>query len=375
MKRLRIAIAILLLIVMATAVGAASSSEPITVLVSYDEDAQVGETVDVRVEVSGSENVCAVQFAFGYDSSVLDCIAISTGPALSGMMSATNPDASDGARLAAASATGVDINGVIATLRFRVIGTGDYGFKVGDAIFADEDGREFTFNLEGAEDSRLDSPSISTPSTSQPQETEKPETSEEPEAQPEGAFTDTVGHWAESYINSAAELGLINGMSDGIYAPDSTMTRAQFVTILWRSQGSPEPDSLSSFTDLGANSGWFADAVAWAEENKIVDGVAVGKFDPNGHVTREQIATILFRISGDSAGDGQQYAGIYEQAFSDAASIGSWAKDAVWWAIYHEIWCGTDSTEVGSILAPTQDADRAQIAVMIVRYLEYVEGV
>ena len=101
----------------------------------------------------------------------------------------------------------------------------------------------------------------------------------------------------------------------------------------------------------------------------------MGKFDPNGQVTREQIATILFRMSGDEAGNGQQYADIYEQAFTDSVSVGSWAKEAVWWAVYHEIWCGTDSTDVGTVLAPTQAADRAQIAVMMVRYLDYVEGV
>ena len=375
MKKSRILAAIIILSLMATLTGAAMSSNSMTVSVTYQDGAEIGDTLDVQVEVSGADATCAVQFALGYNDSVLDCLSITTGSAMSGMMSATNPDASDGARIAAASATGIDINGVVATLQFRVIGSGSYDFTIGDAIFADEGGNEYAFTLEGAAASSPDSPSTPTPTPSKPPVTENPQPSDEPDGESDSAFTDTIGHWAESYINEAAGLGLINGMDVGIYAPDSTMTRAQFVTILWRSQGSPDPDGPSSFTDLGANSGWFADAVAWAEENKIVDGVAVGQFDPNGHVTREQIATILFRMSGDSAGDGQQYAGIYEQAFSDSASIGSWAKDAVWWAIYHEIWCGTDSAEVGTSLAPTQDADRAQIAVMIVRYLEYVEGV
>ena len=375
MKKSRILAAIIILSLMATLTGAAMSSNSMTVSVTYQDGTEIGDTLDVQVEVSGAEATCAVQFALGYNDSVLDCLSITTGSALSGMMSATNPDASDGARIAAASATGIDINGVVATLQFRVIGSGSYDFTIGDAIFADEGGNEYAFTLEGAAASSPDSPSTPTPSPSKPPVTENPQPSDEPDGESDSAFTDTIGHWAESYINEAAGLGLINGMDVGIYAPDSTMTRAQFVTILWRSKGSPEPNGTSSFTDLGAGSDWFSDAVAWAEENQVVDGVDVGKFDPNGQVTREQIATILFRMSGDEAGNGQQYADIYEQAFTDSASVGSWAKEAVWWAVYHEIWCGANSTDVGTVLAPTQPANRAQIAVMIVRYLDYVEGV
>ena len=375
MKKSRILAAIIIWSLMATLTGAAMSSNSMNVSVTYQDGAEIGDTLDVQVEVSGADATCAVQFALGYNDSVLDCLSITTGSALSGMMSATNPDASDGARIAAASATGIDINGVVATLQFRVIGSGSYDFTIGDAIFADEGGNEYAFTLEGAAASSPDSPSTPTPSPSKPPVTENPQPSDEPDGESDSAFTDTIGHWAESYINEAAGLGLINGMDVGIYAPDSTMTRAQFVTILWRSKGSPEPNGTSSFTDLGAGSDWFSDAVAWAEENQVVDGVDVGKFDPNGQVTREQIATILFRMSGDEAGNGQQYADIYEQAFTDSVSVGSWAKEAVWWAVYHEIWCGANSTDVGTVLAPTQPANRAQIAVMIVRYLDYVEGV
>lgn len=379
MRKSRILAALITLSLMAALTGAAGRSSAMTVSLDYQTGASVGDTLQVQVEVANSDEACAVQFALGFNEAVLDCVSISTGPALTGMMSATNPNASDGARLAAASATGIDINGIIATLQFRVIGSGSYDFTIGDAIFADVNGNEYAYTLEGAEESGTDSPPTPTPSVteppaSEPPETEQPEPSDEPESE-ESAFTDIVGHWAESYIDEAAALGLINGMADGIYEPDGTMTRAQFVTILWRSKGSPEPNGTSSFTDLGAGSDWFSDAVAWAEENQVVDGVDVGKFDPNGQVTREQIATILFRMSGDEAGNGQQYADIYEQAFTDSASVGSWAKEAVWWAVYHEIWCGANSTDVGTVLAPTQPANRAQIAVMIVRYLDYVEGV
>ena len=389
MKKGKILATALAFALMLALAGAAAGSGAMTVSVNYTPGAAVGDTMDVQIEVSGAANACAVQFALSYDTSVLECVSCDVGPALQGMMSATNPNASDGARLAAASATEVDINGVIATLQFRVLSAGSYDFTLGDAIFADADGDKYSYTLEGADEPDDSSPSTPAPSTPQPpateapeepeqsettEEPEVPEETEEPESEAEGMFTDVSGHWAESYINEAAGLGLINGIGGGLYSPDSTMTRAQFVTILWRSQGSPEPSGAASFSDLGFDSWWFEDAVAWAEQNGIVNGVGEGRFDPNGHVTREQIATILFRMSGDAAGDGHIYANIYEQAFSDSSSVGSWAEEAVWWAIYHEIWCGTNSADVGLLLSSTQAADRAQIAVMMVRYLDYMEG-
>ena len=367
-------LAALVLLALLLAMAGAAGQDTMTVSLNYEPGAAEGSTLEVRVEVSGAADAYAVQFALGFNESVLDCVSCEAGPALAGMLLATNPDAPDGARLAAASAAGADINGVIATLQFRVIGSGSYDFTISDAIFADANGDEYAYKLEGAEAPGTDSPPAPTPSETEPPAEEQPEPSDGPDSGEEGAFTDTAGHWAEGYINEAASLGLINGMAEGIYEPDGTMTRAQFVTILWRSQGSPEPNGPSSFTDLGQGSGWFADAVAWAEQNKVVDGVAVGRFDPNGSVTREQIATILHRMSGAAPGDGQQYASVYEQAFSDAASVGGWAKEAVWWAVYHDIWCGADSAGAGTVLAPAQPADRAQIAVMIVRYLNYIEG-
>ena len=133
MKKSRILAAIIILSLMATLTGAAMSSNSMTVSVTYQDGAEIGDTLDVQVEVSGADATCAVQFALGYNDSVLDCLSITTGSAMSGMMSATNPDASDGARIAAASATGIDINGVVATLQFRVIGSGSYDFTIGDA--------------------------------------------------------------------------------------------------------------------------------------------------------------------------------------------------------------------------------------------------
>lgn len=183
-------------------------------------------------------------------------------------------------------------------------------------------------------------------------------------------FSDISGNWAEKYIKQAAELGLVQGHM-GKYRPNDTMTRAEFVTILWRAMGEPQPKKASSFKDLTQS--WYLDAVAWAEENNIVNGMSKGVFAPNGSVTREQMVTIFHRMAGNPVGMEVMFKGVYDSQYPDSGSVGSWAKNAMYWSIYNGIYCGTRSERIGSRLEPKLPATRAQIAVMIVRYLDMSE--
>lgn len=180
-------------------------------------------------------------------------------------------------------------------------------------------------------------------------------------------FSDIAGSWAEDYIVEANARGLVYGYN-GVYRPNDTMTRAEFVTILYRACGSPKPAKAASFTDLTQT--WYRDPIAWAEENQVVNGVGNGKFDPSGPVTREQLVTILFRLSGGQSGMESMFTSAYDGAYTDAGQISAYAKPAVYWSIYHEILCGQQSLTVPETLAPRAAATRAQIAVMIVRYLD-----
>ena len=180
-------------------------------------------------------------------------------------------------------------------------------------------------------------------------------------------FSDIASSWAEDYIVEANARGLVYGYN-GVYRPNDTMTRAEFVTILYRACGSPKPAKAASFTDLTQT--WYRDPIAWAEENQVVNGVGNGKFDPGGPVTREQLVTILFRLSGGQSGMESMFTSAYDDAYTDAGQISAYAKPAVYWSIYHEILCGEQSLTVPAALAPRAAATRAQIAVMIVRYLD-----
>jgi len=140
-------------------------------------------------------------------------------------------------------------------------------------------------------------------------------------------FDDVSGNWAEEYIMEAAERGIVVG-DKGHYYPNDNMTRAEFVMILWRVMGSPAPKGEASFIDLTAD--WYKEPIAWAEENKIVDGYGDGIFDPNGNVTREQMMTILHRLAGRPVGMEMMFTSVYDQSFSDSANVSAWAKNAVY---------------------------------------------
>lgn len=180
------------------------------------------------------------------------------------------------------------------------------------------------------------------------------------------SFRDISNHWAEPFVLLAAERQLVQGYN-GLYRPDDKMTRAELVTILWRAMGEPQPSKAASFTDLKQD--WYKDAVAWAEEKQVINGIGGGKFGPDGNVTREQLATILHRMAGSTVGMEAMFTSIYDDYYTDEQSISSYAKAATYWCVFNEVYCGEASETVGDTLAPKADATRGQIAVMIVRYL------
>ena len=148
------------------------------------------------------------------------------------------------------------------------------------------------------------------------------------------------------------------------------MTRAEFVNILWRACGSPAPKTQPTFKDLDPNQKWYWDGIAWAAENKVMVGLSTEKFDPSGSVTREQLVSVLHRLAGSPVGMEAMFTGVYDASFADSGKISSWAKNSVYWSVYNEILCGESAVELKNTLAPTSAATRAQIAVMLVRYLE-----
>ena len=154
-------------------------------------------------------------------------------------------------------------------------------------------------------------------------------------------------------VKWAVENGITDGVGDNLFAPDQLCTRAQIVTFLWRAAGSPEPKTASSFTDVSA-SAYYAKAVAWAVENGITNGMTATMFAPDATCTRGQSVTFLYRALKGTAGTTSSFADVPANAFY---------ADAVGWAVSQKVTDGTSNTT----FSPNADCTRAEIVTFLYR--------
>ena len=174
-------------------------------------------------------------------------------------------------------------------------------------------------------------------------------------------FTDVSTYdWFYEYVKYVYDNGIMDGIDVGVFGPGITTTRAMLVTMLYRVAGEPYVSGTNDFADVAANT-WYTDAVTWASKNGIVTGVDVGVFNPNGAITREQLATILYRYAEYVGEDVSARASL--SRFTDTGSISAYARDAMSWAVAEGILDGRTATE----LAPTGECTRAEVATMIAR--------
>lgn len=173
-------------------------------------------------------------------------------------------------------------------------------------------------------------------------------------------FTDISSHWGRESIKWAYEKALFSGVSDTRFGPEQTMTRGMLVTVLHRLAGKPEAAEKSGFSDV-ADGAYYEAAVNWAAETGISGGTGNGKFSPKTNITREQLASMLYRyakLNETVSGGG----GLSE--FTDANKISSYAKEAVAWAVGEGIMSGKG----GGRLDPQGRATRGEVAAVLQRY-------
>lgn len=182
----------------------------------------------------------------------------------------------------------------------------------------------------------------------------------------ENPFTDVpASHWAHDDITYVYENDLMNGTDGSLFSPESTTTRAQVVTVLYRLAGQPAADWENPFWDVPA-SAWFHDAVTWAWENDITGGVSSTHFGAGNAVTREQLATFLYRYAQDQGYDTSARADL--SGYSDAGLVSSYATEALSWANATGLITGT----TGTTLSPKGSATRAQVATILTRFCQDV---
>lgn len=180
---------------------------------------------------------------------------------------------------------------------------------------------------------------------------------------PSTNFTDVEENgWYHTGVDFMVKNGFMNGVANDAFDVDGNLTRAQLVTILYRIAGEPESTATNPFADV-ADGQWYTNAVIWAAENGIVKGVNTTTFAPNDQITREQIATILFRYAKAEKVEGKL------AGFPDAEKVSDYAADAMAWAVEQGLINGISESDGKTYLAPQETATRAQIAVILMRYL------
>ena len=178
-------------------------------------------------------------------------------------------------------------------------------------------------------------------------------------------FTDVrESDWFYDDVVFAYENGLFSGTSDTTFSPNTSMTRAMLVTVLYRLEGQPAVNGRSGFSDVQYN-GYYEDAVTWAADNGIVNGTSTSTFSPNVNVTREQMAAILYRYAQYKKYNTAASSSL--NSFSDHTSVSGYAEASLQWSVAEKLVNGSNGK-----LMPTGNASRAQVAAILHRFAENV---
>lgn len=199
------------------------------------------------------------------------------------------------------------------------------------------------------------------------------EVPEEPEEVEETEETETISFkdvkendWFYEAVSYAVENGLMSGMSEDIFAPNTPLTREMLAVVLYNVEGQPESTEANTFTDVKGDM-WYTDAILWANENGIVAGYDDGAYGVGDLITREQFAAILYRYAQFKGYDTTQ-GGMAVREFSDYENISDYARPAMAWAVNAGIMGGMDD----GTLMPQGKATRAEAATMLMNFCENI---
>jgi len=317
---------------------------------------KAGEEFEVVAYISNNPGIQGFQMDLFAENESVECTDVVIGELFEGSFSGANNKAPNGAaRLALLTTEIFEEDGVLATYSFVAkTDISAFDIKVSAVKVLDNKVNELSYEIIGATEVVAE----------QPSDEETEEVAETP-AVTEHLYADTVGHWAEWYINSATEMGLFKGNADGNFNPDESVTRAQFVTVLWRMAGSPTVEDSVPFEDTDGQIEEFQNAIAWGYINGYIKGTSETTFAPDGPLTREAAMRILHLYSGGKSGMEMMLASVYNGHFEDSSSISSWAKASMWWGVYYKLISGTTKTTI----SPQDTTTRAQLAKILVNYI------
>lgn len=175
----------------------------------------------------------------------------------------------------------------------------------------------------------------------------------------------SISNWYYKAVKYMTEEGLMNGVTANSFGPEQAVTRGMLVTILYRLEGSPEVEATGAFTDVESDK-WYYNAVEWAKQNEIVNGMTATTFAPEANITREQIATIMYRYASFKGYDTSVRAGEMMWNFIDMSKISNYAFDAMDYAVGTGLINGKGMMQ----LCPKDNAKRNEIATILMRFIE-----
>lgn len=380
-------------------------------------DANPGDTVELAVNFENNPGVIGLLFVLNFDTDALKLINVVDGGLVQEPTFGDNYDKVPYKMLwTSASAENFSDDGTLVTFTFEVLQTAKAGMSkvtitykqenVFDVDFNDvylkivnggvnilSDGADVVPDEELPEDfeEHAPKPPVIIPEPTEPEtdydepvvtpEPEKePVVAPQPEVEPEDepeiegkpeekvVFDDVKAtDWYYDYVNYVCENKMMNGVSATEFAPNLNLTRAMFVTVLYRMEGEPATET-AAFTDVAAGS-WYEKAVAWASANGIVNGVSETEFGPDANITREQMAAIIYRYAKYKNADVSVGENTNILSYEDFDSISEYAIEPLQFVCGSGIINGTTATT----LAPKENATRAQAAAIFMRTIESIK--
>ena len=360
-------IIMLLLLLMCPVIASAATSGKI---VASEVHGKAGDTVTVDIRLENNPGIISAAVEVYYDTSKLDLISVENKKMMPESSFSKNYDSYPycASWTDAYSSDNMSEDGVLMTMTFKILDDAKVGTAPIEVKF--DPANMFNCNIQTQAFTAVDGAVIiSAPeneTTDEPKDdgNKTPDQTDNDTLKQEGlylSYSDLEPNgWYRQYVEYMLENGYMNGMGVSTFAPNGNVTRAQLVTILYRIAGSPRVTGMKNpFSDVAAGT-WYTNAVIWAAENGIVNGVTATTFAPNNNITREQLATILYRYHG-----GLKPLNNNLSAFKDREAISSYARDAMNWAVGKGILNGSDG-----LLMPSSSATRVQTAAMLTRYLE-----
>ena len=353
-----------------------------------EQESKPGQEVTINLTFTNNPGIIAALFDLQYDKERLELIKAEDKGLLSGaVFSKSYSDYPYKMVWNSSSAKNFTENGTLVTLTFKVAENAKSGkayinisYKPDDVFDVDLNNvalqinngsiniqnETTTTNIENTVSKDF---GYSPSGTSNKKETQDKSNTNDTETKPitnNHSFADVkTTDWYFEAVNYVVENKLMNGVSDTVFAPNSPLTRGMLVTVLYRNEGNPMVDSSANFNDI-SNNMYYADAVSWAWQNKIVNGISETTFAPDELITREQIAAIMYRYATYKNYNTAITNDTNLQAFSDASEISKYATTSFKYAISKNLINGkTDTT-----LNPDDTATRAETATILMRFLE-----